>query len=191
MAFCWRADYGPLMYLDLDPSSLLQLKNSKKTKMSKLDPLWQNYLDLHMWWSARERPSHDNEILMAHHCKFPCFGSFWLLTSEGPWGRAKTKCGLAHSLLYSLVQWLEDSITDGWMDRWIGQIKISPNAFYLHRFSESRSSNGSTPTVCTYPRYIMRFAICTAVFSEIRIRLGLVQYGVLGLNRLVGLTLWG
>ena len=43
------------------------------------------------------------------------------------------------------------------------------------------------PYVRTCPRYIMRFAICTAVFSEVR--LGLVQYGVMGLNGLDGVSL--
>ena len=56
--------------------------------------------------------------------------------------------------------------------------------FYLRRFSESRSSSGSTlsflQSIHTCPRYIMRFAIYTAVFSEVR--LGLVQYGVMGLK---------
>ena len=35
------------------------------------------------------------------------------------------------------------------------------------------------------PRYIMRFAICTALFS----RLGLLQYGVMGLKWACGVNL--
>ena len=40
----------------------------------------------------------------------------------------------------------------------------------------------------TCPRYIMRFAICTAVLSEVRVRLGLVQYGVMGLKWACGVN---
>ena len=45
---------------------------------------------------------------------------------------------------------------------------------------------GCLSSVCqsvrTCPLYIMRFTICTAVFSEVRVKLGLVQYGVMGLK---------
>ena len=44
-------------------------------------------------------------------------------------------------------------------------------------------------SVRTCQRYIMRFAICTAVFSEVRVRLGLVQYGVMGLKWACGVNL--
>ena len=44
-------------------------------------------------------------------------------------------------------------------------------------------------SVRTCPRYIMRFPICTAVFSEVRVRLGLVQYGVMGLKWACGVNL--
>ena len=48
-----------------------------------------------------------------------------------------------------------------------GCLKIS--YFYLHHFSESRSSSGTTLSVSTCPLYIMRFTICTAVLSEVRV----------------------
>ena len=44
-------------------------------------------------------------------------------------------------------------------------------------------------SVRTRPRYIMRFAICTAVFIEVRARLGLVQFGVIGLKWAFGVNL--
>ena len=54
----------------------------------------------------------------------------------------------------------------------------------LNYFSESRSSNGSTPcpSISTCTRYIIKLAICTAVFSEVWVRLELVQHGVIGLK---------
>ena len=50
MAFRWGADDGLPLVLFGSPSS----KNQNK-KMSELDPLWQNFLDLHM--QPRHLPS--------------------------------------------------------------------------------------------------------------------------------------
>ena len=62
--------------------------------------------------------------------------------------------------------------------------------YFLTRIFSSPNSIPVTPaSVRTCPRYIMRFAICTAVFSEVRVRLGLVQYGAMGLKWACGVNL--
>ena len=43
--------------------------------------------------------------------------------------------------------------------------------------------------VLTCPRCFMRFIICTAMFSVVRVRLGLVQHGVMGLKWACGVHL--
>ena len=45
------------------------------------------------------------------------------------------------------------------------------------------------PSIRTCPQYIIKLAICTAVFSEVWVRLELVQHGVIGLKWDCGVNL--